>query len=55
MLKKNITSLIFAFVFLAIALSRWNDTQAIDHLFYSLAVVGFLLLWLFSNLKNKKD
>lgn len=51
-MKRNITGLIFAIVFLAIAISRWNDTQTIDHVFYLLAVAGFILLWAFSRLKK---
>jgi hypothetical protein len=56
-MKRNIASLLFAFVFLAIALSRWSATEAIDRTFYLVAVAGFVVIWIASNLRKgkKKD
>lgn len=52
-MKKNIASWIFAIAFLVIAILRWNSTQLVDHVFYLLAVAGFVGLGILTNYKRK--
>lgn len=52
-MKRSIPSLVFAVVFLVITIIQWKSSTMLDHVFYLSAVTGFILIWVFSNVRKK--